>query len=51
MAGSTYGQMAPEFGVSELVCTLSVSLFVAGLGTGPCEYKEQRLAAIWKFPS
>ncbi|KAF1850118.1 MFS general substrate transporter [Cucurbitaria berberidis CBS 394.84] len=32
---STYGQIKPEFGASRLVCTLGLSLFVAGLGTGP----------------
>ncbi|EFQ90423.1 hypothetical protein PTT_12998 [Pyrenophora teres f. teres 0-1] len=32
---STYSQLQPEFGVSRLVCTLGLSLFVAGLGTGP----------------
>lgn len=32
---STYGQLIPEFGSSRLVCTLGLSLFVAGLGTGP----------------
>lgn len=32
---STYGQLEPEFGASRLVCTLGLSLFVAGLGAGP----------------
>jgi hypothetical protein len=32
---STYSQLEPEFGVSRLVCTLGLSLFVAGLGAGP----------------
>ncbi|KAF2849553.1 MFS general substrate transporter [Plenodomus tracheiphilus IPT5] len=32
---STYSQLEPEFGFSRLVCTLGLSLFVAGLGTGP----------------
>lgn len=32
---STYGQLIPEFGSSRLVCTLGLSLFVAGLGIGP----------------
>ncbi|EAT80147.1 hypothetical protein SNOG_12334 [Parastagonospora nodorum SN15] len=32
---STYSQLEPEFGSSRLVCTLGLSLFVAGLGTGP----------------
>ncbi|KAH7381318.1 major facilitator superfamily domain-containing protein [Phaeosphaeria sp. MPI-PUGE-AT-0046c] len=32
---STYSQLEPEFGASRLVCTLGLSLFVAGLGTGP----------------
>ncbi|XPS73247.1 hypothetical protein M3J09_005397 [Ascochyta lentis] len=32
---STYSQIEPEFGSSRLVCTLGLSLFVAGLGTGP----------------
>lgn len=38
MAGSTYTGMREEFGVGEEVCILSISLFVAGLGTGPREY-------------
>jgi hypothetical protein len=32
---STYSQLEPEFGSSRLVCTLGLSLFVAGLGAGP----------------
>ncbi|KAH6615398.1 major facilitator superfamily domain-containing protein [Boeremia exigua] len=32
---STYSQLESEFGASRLVCTLGLSLFVAGLGTGP----------------
>jgi hypothetical protein len=32
---STYGQLIPEFHTNRLVCTLGLSLFVAGLGTGP----------------
>ncbi|CAO2647530.1 Nn.00g084520.m01.CDS01 [Neocucurbitaria sp. VM-36] len=32
---STYSQLKPEFGTSRLVCTLGLSLFVMGLGTGP----------------
>ncbi|KAF2679817.1 MFS general substrate transporter [Lentithecium fluviatile CBS 122367] len=32
---STYSQLIPEFHSSRLVCTLGLSLFVAGLGTGP----------------
>ncbi|KAF1936254.1 MFS general substrate transporter [Clathrospora elynae] len=32
---STYSQLEPEFGASRLLCTLGLSLFVAGLGTGP----------------
>lgn len=32
---STYSQLGPEFGASRLVCTLGLSLFVAGLGAGP----------------
>ncbi|KAJ8112603.1 hypothetical protein OPT61_g5062 [Boeremia exigua] len=32
---STYSQLEPEFGSSRLVCTLGLSLFVAGMGTGP----------------
>ena len=32
---STYRQLKPEFGASRLVSTLGLSLFVAGLGTGP----------------
>jgi hypothetical protein len=32
---STYGQLEPEFGASRIVCTLGLSLFVAGLGAGP----------------
>ena len=31
----TYSQLMPEFHSSRLVCTLGLSLFVAGLGTGP----------------
>lgn len=37
MAGSTYPGMEVSFGVSQLVCVLSISLFVFGLGTGPCK--------------
>lgn len=37
MAGSTYAGMRETFGVGEEVCILSISLFVAGLGVGPCE--------------
>lgn len=37
MAGSTYAGMKAEFGVGEEVCILSISLFVAGLGVGPCK--------------
>ncbi|KAF1972627.1 MFS general substrate transporter [Bimuria novae-zelandiae CBS 107.79] len=32
---SMYGQLMPEFGTSRIVCTLGLSLFIAGLGTGP----------------
>jgi len=32
---STYLQLEEEFGVSEIVCTLGLSLFVIGLGIGP----------------
>ncbi|KAH6848511.1 major facilitator superfamily domain-containing protein [Alternaria alternata] len=32
---SIYSQIEPEFRSSRLVCTLGLSLFVAGLGTGP----------------
>ncbi|KAI4950039.1 hypothetical protein J4E91_004695 [Alternaria rosae] len=32
---STYSQLEPEFGASRLVCTLGLSMFVAGLGAGP----------------
>ncbi|KAF2713453.1 MFS general substrate transporter [Pleomassaria siparia CBS 279.74] len=32
---STYGQLVDEFHTSRLVCTIGLSLFVAGLGTGP----------------
>ncbi|KAJ5063432.1 major facilitator superfamily domain-containing protein, partial [Bipolaris maydis] len=32
---STYRQLKPDFGASRLVSTLGLSLFVAGLGTGP----------------
>jgi len=35
MASSTYSGMEREFGVSQEICILSISLFVAGLGTGP----------------
>lgn len=38
MAGSTYSGMEAEFGVSQEVCILSISLFVAGLGVGPSEF-------------
>jgi len=38
MAGSTYAGMKEDFGVGEEVCILSISLFVAGLGCGPCEW-------------
>ena len=31
----TYDQIAPEFGCSEIVAILGLSLFVAGLGIGP----------------
>jgi MFS family permease len=31
----TYSQLIPEFHTSRIVCTLGLSLFVAGLGTGP----------------
>ncbi|KAF2009630.1 MFS general substrate transporter [Aaosphaeria arxii CBS 175.79] len=31
----TYGQLITEFQTSRIVCTLGLSLFVAGLGTGP----------------
>ena len=37
ICASTYDQMGPEFGVSRLVCTLTVTLYVTGIGTGPCE--------------
>ncbi|CAI6331964.1 unnamed protein product [Periconia digitata] len=32
---STYSQLIPDFHTSRIVCTLGLSLFVAGLGTGP----------------
>ncbi|KAI8931649.1 hypothetical protein NX059_011299 [Plenodomus lindquistii] len=32
---ASFSQLMPEFGTSRLVCTLGLSLFVAGLGTGP----------------
>ena len=32
---TTYEQLEKEWGVSEMVCTLGLSLFVAGLGLGP----------------
>ncbi|KAF2472500.1 MFS general substrate transporter [Lindgomyces ingoldianus] len=32
---SVYSQLIPEFHTSRLICTLGLSLFVAGLGTGP----------------
>jgi hypothetical protein len=38
MASSTYAGMEREFGVVTEVCILSVSLFVMGLGVGPCKY-------------
>ncbi|KAF2735896.1 MFS general substrate transporter [Polyplosphaeria fusca] len=31
----TYSQLIPEFHQSRLICTLGLSMFVAGLGTGP----------------
>ncbi|KAF2269604.1 MFS general substrate transporter [Lojkania enalia] len=31
----TYGQLIPEFNTNRLICTLGLSLYVAGLGTGP----------------
>jgi hypothetical protein len=33
MASDTYAGLEAEFGVSQEVCILTVSLFVAGLGT------------------
>jgi hypothetical protein len=42
MAAYTYPGMEAEFGVGRLVCVLSVSLFVAGLGTGPRECARHR---------
>lgn len=35
--GAKYG-ITDEFGIGEEVATLSISLFVAGLGSGPREY-------------
>lgn len=35
MAADTYAGMEKQYGVSQEVCILSVSLFVAGLGIGP----------------
>jgi hypothetical protein len=32
---STYGQLTREFGCSQLVATLGLSLFIMGLGIGP----------------
>ena len=32
---STYDQIEVEYGVSEIVVTLGLSLFVIGLGVGP----------------
>ena len=37
MASDTYDGMTAEYGISREVATLSISLFVAGLGVGPCE--------------
>ncbi|KAF2124054.1 benomyl/methotrexate resistance protein [Dothidotthia symphoricarpi CBS 119687] len=34
-ASSLCVQLEPDFGVSQLICTLGLSLYVAGLGTGP----------------
>jgi len=48
---STYTQLEPELGSSRLVCTLGLSLYVAGLGTGPMvlsPLSEVRLA--WLQP-
>ena len=45
---STYSQLEPEFGASRLVCTLGLSMFVAGLGAGPMilsPLSEVRMAA------
>jgi hypothetical protein len=38
MASDTYAGLEAEFGVSQEVCILTVSLFVAGLGVGPREW-------------
>lgn len=35
MAGSTYDGMTVEYGISRIVATLTISLYVAGLGVGP----------------
>lgn len=37
MAAQTYPGMSKAYHISELVCVLSISCFVMGLGTGPCE--------------
>jgi hypothetical protein len=37
MASATYPGMEADYGVGREVCTLSISLFVAGLGVGPCK--------------
>jgi hypothetical protein len=47
MAGSTYEGMRAEFHVGEEVCILSISLFVAGLGVGPCESGKHRSREHW----
>ncbi|KIW04343.1 uncharacterized protein PV09_04633 [Verruconis gallopava] len=51
----TYGQLTKEFHVSRLVATLGLSLFVAGLGTGPMflgplsEFYGRRPIFIWSY--
>lgn len=44
MASDTYAGLEAEFGVSQEVCILTVSLFVAGLGVGPREFGDSLVA-------
>lgn len=49
MASATYPGMEADFGVGREVCTLSISLFVAGLGVGPCKLVSERAEAVRKY--
>ena len=49
----TYGQIQPEFYTSEIIATLGLSLFVAGLGLGPmllAPLSEVRSPGGLRFP-